>query len=336
MMSFERFRVFVTASSLALALLLVSCGDDRVPPVSPCPSTFDQLCPTPTGDACVLVTSDPNNCGACGNRCAVGMMCRASACVMGSVIPDAGPGLDLGPPGACSPSCPSTQRCCGTSCVTRMVVSGTDGRADPSFRNCGGCGTMCDAMTASACSGTACSCGTLGRACAAGQICTNTGGGFTCQANCGTLGGPCPPGATCCGAGDEGMCLNTMLDTFNCGRCGNVCGAGTACSAGVCAPLCGATVCATGQLCCSGTCATAGVANCGGCGITCVADDICGAPFGGSGLCCGPELFLGFVEECSVPVDAGTPDAGTPDAGTSDASTELDASELDASAPDAA
>ena len=359
MMSFMRFQSIALLSAVGFALLFAGCGDDRVAryacvdgtlsptcecggptsgccsdhggivvgscPLVACPSTFDRMCPSATGEvACVPVSSDPNNCGACGNRCGATEICRAGACAPGMVRPDGG-GIDLGPPGACSPSCPSTQRCCGTSCVTRMVPPGTDGRADRSFQNCGGCGMICDVMTASACSGTACTCGTLGRACAAGQICTNTGGGFSCQSDCGGTG-PCAAGGTCCGAGAEAMCFNTQLDALNCGTCGNACGPGTACTAGVCAPLCGSVVCGAGQLCCGDVCTPSGDANCGACGVTCASTDICGLLFLTATTCCGEETFPGSVFECSPPADGGTPDAGPGDAGVL----------VDAGAPDAA
>ncbi len=321
MMSTQRARALALACAPALLLLLASCGDDRTPPAALCASSFDRSCPDATGTSvCVPISTDPNNCGGCGNRCATGEACRASACIPVAPRPDGGGGFDLGPPGACMPSCPSTQRCCGTSCVNRQVASGTDGRSDRSFMNCGGCGLACDPVTASACSGTACTCGTRGTPCADGQICVNGGGGFTCQANCGTTGGPCPGGATCCGVGDAAMCLNTQVDTLNCGMCGRACDVGLACSAGNCVALCGGSVCAAGQLCCGDACVRSDAANCGGCGVTCSGLDVCGTVFGTATVCCGEDLGFGILLSCTPPgVDAGAPDAGDVDAGDVDA-----------------
>jgi hypothetical protein len=332
--SFLRASVMVFAA-VWLAASSGGCTDDRMT-TPPCASSFERSC----DGVCVPIATDANNCGGCGIRCAAGQLCRVGSCVNGMMPMDGSvPGIDLGPPGACSPSCPSTQRCCGTTCVNRNVPSGTDGRSDRSFMNCGACGNACDPMTASACSGTSCTCGTLGRPCAAGQICRNAGSGFTCQANCGLLGGPCPAGTTCCGAGDEAVCINTNLDAFNCGACGNACAGGTACSAGMCVATCGGAVCAAGQLCCADTCVNADASNCGGCGVTCSGDDICGRSLFGGGTCCGPEAFPGTVGMCTPPTDAGVSpmdaglpemDAGTPEADAGDA--ELDASVAD---PDA-
>ena len=42
----------------------------------------------------------------------------------------------------------------------------------------------------------------------------------------------CDPGELCC----AGMCADTFVDEYNCGDCGVVCGAGSACLAGSCVP----------------------------------------------------------------------------------------------------
>jgi hypothetical protein len=46
-----------------------------------------------------------------------------------------------------------------------------------------------------------------------------------------------------------GVCVTPLVDSFNCGACGNVCGVGTTCSAGQCQVPCGA-----GQVVCNGAC----------------------------------------------------------------------------------
>ncbi|MEZ4406094.1 MAG: hypothetical protein R3A52_06435 [Polyangiales bacterium] len=51
-----------------------------------------------------------------------------------------------------------------------------------------------------------------GRACAAGQVCSEG----ACTTTCG-------PGLATCGAGDTAFCTNTQIDPTNCGGCGNVC-----------------------------------------------------------------------------------------------------------------
>jgi len=322
----------LSLAAVAAAVALAACTDDRMT-APPCATSFERSC----DGVCVPIATDANNCGGCGIRCAAGQLCRVGSCVNGMTMNDGSvPGIDLGPPGACSPSCPSTQRCCGTTCVNRSVPSGTDGRSDRSFMNCVSCGNACDPMTASACSGTACTCGTLGRPCAAGQVCRNAGSGFTCQANCGLLGGPCPGGTTCCGAGDEAMCINTDLDAFNCGRCGNTCPSGTACSGGMCVATCGGAVCGAGELCCADTCVPADARNCGACGVTCSGEDICGPSLFGGGTCCGMEAFPGTVGMCTPRTDAGVPDvdAGAPDVDAGIADTDAAVVDSDAGALD--
>jgi Stigma-specific protein, Stig1 len=114
--------------------------------------------------------------------------------------------------------------------------------------------------------------------------------------NCGTCGHVCPAGqpgfvpgcagGNClfmreqaCGSGlafCNDVCVDTQTDPANCGFCGNVCGAGEVCFAGVCArehrcaPLVN----------CNDVCVdlATDAANCGACGNVCAADEIC---FGG-------------------------------------------------------
>ncbi|MCE9673222.1 EGF domain-containing protein [Myxococcus stipitatus] len=60
--------------------------------------------------------------------------------------------------------------------------------------------------------------------CQPGQRCVNRAGGFDC------VPGSCPPPLVLCG----GLCVNASTDGTNCGCCGNRCGTGKTCSAGVC------------------------------------------------------------------------------------------------------
>lgn len=306
------------AGFFALAAGIAGCsnggGDPQCDPACP---TFYMCCSASDGIACRDIVNDPNNCGGCGVQCPSGI-CREAACVPG-VQGDGGLPSDGGSGGDCRPACGSTERCCGTTCVSRVGYAlGGDGRSDPSFDSCNGCGIACDEERASACSipgGAAmgaprCMCGAIQDQCREGELCVSQAGSFTCVStsndprNCGAPGNACAMNESCiggaCQCASAGVactggtaccstgCVDTMTDAANCGSCGNVCGAGETCVAGQC--LCGGTeACdrptsgtfgaSCGEICCDGACVTVDEANCGGCGTTCTGEeDICGVP----------------------------------------------------------
>jgi hypothetical protein len=83
----------------------------------------------------------------------------------------------------------------------------------------------------------------------------------------------CAEGLASCG----GVCVDVLADPANCGLCGNACGSGEICFAGVCARehRCGAGLTECADICVD---LLADAANCGACGMACPADEIC---FGG-------------------------------------------------------
>jgi hypothetical protein len=269
-----------------------------------------------------------------------------------AVAVDSDGGLDAGDvPHACVPMC-TARNCgddgCGGSCGTCPVGQTCDALAGQCVcapmcvgRECGpdGCGRVCGACpTESACGGDgichptcggpAQPCCTLSAPCGMGLMCN--GATHTCSGACGTSGLACCPGGTCaaplvCRAGAcascpggttacSASCVNLNTDVQNCGRCGNVCGAGLVCVGGACqcapptvacgtscvdlatdAAHCGSctNACATGQSCCSSACTdtTSDVNNCGACGHACGSGFLCVAgacmPCGQSSqLCC--------------------------------------------------
>ena len=328
-----RFSVVSPLAALLLALTLAGCAGDRDreggggacdPECGP----FQACCTGADGaSSCRPIGNDPNNCGGCGIVCSSGV-CMSSMCVAGG---DGGPGFDGGPTGMCSPTCSSSQRCCGTECVNRNVTTGTDGRSDSSFDNCPSCGIPCDPERASACStplgmsGTPkCMCGNFDQ-CPTTDVCVmGSGGTFQCvnlstdKNNCGEVGNVCPGEEICsggecvcgstgaaCGEGTTcccGSCISTDEDPSNCGGCGVVCAdeGGDSCVAGECkcgdGPACTApSGTSLGELCCSGGCVTQDASNCGECGSACDGDSDCvyGTGFGGTTAmaCCGVEFF---------------------------------------------
>lgn len=254
-------RLALPLASLAM-LALAGCGDDgRGGTTTPtlCGATecaAGNLC---CGEACVNGNIDPNNCGACGVACGADQYCNAGTCAdRGTTM------MDAGTPAECT-GCSADQNCCGGRCTNASVPSGTDGRGDESFANCNGCGVACNAERATSCSvgpsGTPqCMCGDLPQ-CAAGSVCTESGGTFICSnvnfdpMNCGEIGNTCTSGESCvggmcqcgssgaaCGAGQgccNGECVDITSDAMNCGDCGNVCGTNAPnCNLGSCG--CGA------------------------------------------------------------------------------------------------
>jgi hypothetical protein len=70
----------------------------------------------------------------------------------------------------------------------------------------------------------------------------------------------------------NGVCVDTSVDTKNCGACGKACSSGQICSKGVCSLVCGA-----GQTNCNGVCVNTNTdtKNCGACGTACAAGQTC-------------------------------------------------------------
>jgi hypothetical protein len=188
-----------------------SGGTDTATPDGGTTCSGDQkLC----GGACTSVQFDPNNCGACGKKCATGEVCSL---------------------GACKATCDAPLTKCGASC--------TDTKVDPN--NCGTCGTKC--VAGEVCSATGCgivcpgtltkcdkscydtkndpkNCGACGKTCAAGEACT-----------AGTCASTCPvPNKLCTKPDGTSICTNPDFDPNNCGACGVVCAVGTSCVGGGC------------------------------------------------------------------------------------------------------
>jgi hypothetical protein len=242
------------------------------------------------GTACVNLSSDLANCGACKNGCQIGQICTNGACTTGCAPPKISCGGGCVDPltdntncGGCGKACTVGMLCsggtCGTSCGTGLTqCSGVCVNLQSDNQNCGSCAKPCSSgMVCSQgacnlscqagltdCQGTCANlqtdnynCGGCGIACGAGKLCTGGGCAVSCQA-----------GQTNCG----GTCANLLTDNANCGACGQPCGAGTACNSGKCVISCPA-----GQSLCNGQCANLQTdnTNCGACGTSCGANKAC-------------------------------------------------------------
>jgi hypothetical protein len=171
------------------------------------------------GGACVDITTDPKNCGYCGQVCHVPL--------------GGGPGV---------PTCFNAM--CGYSCPSGSVACGNDGcwNTTTAHDHCGSCTRAC--ALSEVC--------TLGQCCAPGDAvcggaCANLA---TDTNNCGGCGKACPGGQMCnagscsCPAARPsycgGACTDTLTDNNNCGGCGTVCNTlTTKCVKGSCVGNCG-------------------------------------------------------------------------------------------------
>ncbi len=100
-------------------------------------------------------------------------------------------------------------------------------------------------------------CGACGRACGAGQWCSD-----------GSCGGGCTEARVFC----ADRCVDTTSDQAHCGACGRACAAGETCLTGRCTPSCEAP-----QTSCGGACVltASDPAHCGSCGRACPSGSMC-------------------------------------------------------------
>jgi hypothetical protein len=184
------------------------------------------------GGECVWLSSDPDNCGACGSACPTPPDPTGWSCLDGECSCATHGEVEL-----CAGTPEST--CCndrdGLGCFD--LTAATD--------HCGDCTTTCDRPgVSSRCAGGACACGALAAACE------------------GSLE------STCC-LEDGGHCANLLSDETDCGSCGLACPSdalaptGDRCRSGQC--VCGAgtpevppIACPAGEVCCAGGCVPAG------------------------------------------------------------------------------
>ena len=235
-----------------------SCAPTCGPSESCCPSADPSMAPS-----CVRLEDDPRNCGLCGLDCASGFgtECSLGRCVCGFA--------DIG--------CLGTRR---STCCPPRAPDGTPycANLDGDARDCGACGTRCDAASADHCEGGRCVCGGPRGACA------------------GT------PEDTCCGDGLGTFgCVDTTSSRVHCGGCGQRCEMGEACVLGVCTR--GASCpfgCADAGFCCEGVCCARLLCDRG----LCVPADGGAAPDGGA------AADAALPPEAGIGTDGGVFDGG--------------------------
>ncbi len=259
---------------LCFLLLFLGCGDDDS-------STLDGSVPDAAGDVslpdaapdvrepdaeicdgeicgetCIDISSDPLNCGGCGNACAFAEICSDGVCSLGcfggtDACGDECVDLELDPLncGACGNACGAGLVCSEGACVS-SCSEGTiecEGRCiDPEVdaANCGACGVVCE-------DGLVCSEGACGLACSGGTtLCAEACVQLDSDpSHCGGCGNECGPGELClegacgieCPEGTElcgERCVDLSLSTTNCGACDSACEGGLLCSEGTCALSC--------------------------------------------------------------------------------------------------
>ncbi len=173
-------------------------------------------------NACIDVSSDPANCGGCGQVCAGGSACQDSVCAGGVVGQGAGvtSGADAGVASsvaACLPDGQASLAGNGSDCCSGQFV--------PSTGRCGAAAAVDAGVAASP------ACLPDGQASLAGDGSDCCSGQYDPNTNlCGPLA--CAAGLTDCGTGS---CLDLTSDPANCGACGNACTSAQSCVAGTCA-----------------------------------------------------------------------------------------------------
>ncbi len=257
-----------------------AAAPDATEALSSCPSTECPegrvTCPNNPFPCAVDLSSDDDNCGACGVRCPTdsaflsrfnGMMrCVAGTCRL--VCRDEYADCNNSPDDGCE--------------VHVFGINAND------KNNCGACGNVCDDR----CTDGSCGC-RFGQTLCPDGICYDLDRN---NANCGACGNVCPPSADppfppewamtrrcnvgrcnqpACAfgradcnddflvPGGDGCETSTLFDVNNCGSCGNKCMPGETCSFGVCDCPCG-SVCFTSI--------DSDINNCGTCGLRCPGD----------------------------------------------------------------
>ncbi len=224
-------------------------------------------------DGCEANLTTVSSCGACGTVCTAGPN-GAASCSGGACHTTCAPGFadcNGNPADGCEANLASLTSCgtCGNACAggantnVACVAGACQSTCTASYRDCNG--NAVDGCEANI--GSTSHCGGCNVACAGGAngdaVCTN-----------GTCGTQCRSGFGECDGNASNGCEASLASVINCGRCGNVCHAGSNASAACVNGDCQAT-CQAGFRDCNGSAADgcesnlASTSSCGACGNVC-------------------------------------------------------------------
>lgn len=248
-----------------------ACQADGTCGPAPCP-TGQMVC----SGSCTDTTSNPLNCGACGNVCPdrpnSNRRCTASTCGYGCASPFGD--CDMTSANGCETNLQTdATNCgaCGNRCTAPMSASSYCNLGICAFRCNMGFGD-CDMLAANGCET---SLDTSAANCSAcGAPCALTNAIPACMAGSCTVAG-CTMGYDDCDAIPANGCERDIRsDREHCGLCGRACGATEGCVMGSCVASCSAP-----RMMCGPTCVdtSTDAANCGRCGHTCPGGDTCAA-----------------------------------------------------------
>jgi hypothetical protein len=182
---------------------------------------------TQCGAACVDTTTDLNNCGSCGKKCATLQTCSASACSCPNL-----PGTTAPEP-VCGGACSDTNddplncgKCSNSASIGQYCVHGAfQCRPGSAVATSGPFpGTCATDLYADAQN-----CGTVGTICAKGKVCIDGACAAFPSAGCASLSGHHAK----CTVDGVATCVDTDHDALNCGGCGALLAPNQVCVSGV-------------------------------------------------------------------------------------------------------